>query len=124
MGRSGPRPPPLVDPDRALNTLLAGDDPPVADTAETDERGTFAPVRDMDPAPAMWVSGFELPGAVASARAAAAAPVGPSLARARTVEAAIPPPPPELEVPPAPPELAVPPGPPEPRDEPVAPLRG
>ena len=42
MGRSGPSPPPLVEPLNALNTLAAGDDPPLADAAETDEAGRWS----------------------------------------------------------------------------------
>ena len=104
MGRSGPSPPPLVEPLNALNTLAAGDDPPLADAAETDEAGPVELGR---------ADGRGRDGAVASASAAAATPAGPCAASACWVEAGIAPPPPALPPPPPPPPpLEVPPGPP------------
>jgi hypothetical protein len=107
MGRKGPSPPPLVEPLNALNTLAAGDDPPPADAADTDEAGPLELWRAAD-------RGRD--GAVASASAAAATPAGPCAASACWVEAEIvpspPPAPPPALPPPAPPPLEVPPGPP------------
>ena len=68
MGNRGPRPPPLVEPVRALTTLAAGDDPWLAEAAETDEAGPVELERTDDRGRC---------GAVASARAAAATPAGP-----------------------------------------------
>jgi hypothetical protein len=108
MGSSGPSPPPLAEPESALTTLAAGEDPSLADAAETDEAGPVGFVRAADRG---------LDGAVASARAAAATPAGPCAASACWVEAGIAPPPPAPPAPelppPAPPPLEVPPGPPE-----------
>jgi hypothetical protein len=109
MGKKGPSPPPLVEPLNALNTLAAGEDPPPADSAETDEAGRVELGRAI---------GRGRDGAVASASAAAATPAGPCAASACWVEAGIAPPPPALP-PPPPPPLDVPPGPPGWPEEPL-----
>jgi hypothetical protein len=123
-GNSGPSPPPLAEPIRVLNTLVAGDDALPVETAETDDAGDpAAPVEaaetdDAGPGPRRRDNERELWGAVASGRAAAATPAGPCSARACRVEAVIAPPPPPLADPAFP---DVPPGPP---GRPTAPAVG
>ena len=103
IGSSGPSPPPLVEPLSALRTLVDGDDPWPPDVGALDSRR----------APPEWPAGRARRGAVAAASAAVASPVGPCLARARWVDAAIAPPPVEPgppPVPPRPPATPTPPG--------------
>ena len=83
IGSNGPSPPPPVEPLSALRTLVDGDDPWPPDVGALDSRR----------APPEWPAGRARRGAVAAASAAVASPVGPCLARARWVDAAIAPPP-------------------------------
>jgi hypothetical protein len=105
-GSSGPRPPLLDEPVSDLITLVAGEPPSPLEAG--DEEGLGVSVGATRP------EGFAAAGAVARARAAAAAPVGPWDASARAVEDGIAPRP----APPAEPEPPEPPAEPPPTEPP------